>query len=181
MPRLNIESGVWKHFSSMSLLHRVLIGVSLVMLLFSVPIDIMRHVYMWTAVLQGDEDAVDPYRRLIGHCECFLRDEQGRLPSCVRAYSTVWTAPTLIQIFIFSLLLLTRGGSSPAVLSMLAGAYAAVIIVLLMLFTDCGVLTEDDCYIMYLLLPNIVYAAVLMMYTFRASSTPRHTQHASYL
>lgn len=162
MFRVNILRGFRRYFWSMSSTRLLLLLSSGILIALSVPIDILRQQYVWS-VLSREEEESDVYRRLIGHCECFTRDESGRLPQCVRAYSSVWMAITLLQFFITIVLLLLE--KHPYLLQLLSGAYAAIITVLFTLFVDCGVLTEDDCNLIYLLLPPLAYSCGLLAYT----------------
>lgn len=137
-----------------------LFGLGLLWLVVSMPIDIMRHQYMWTGRASVEEEERDAYRGLVGHCECFQRDESGHLPRCVRAYSTVWTLTTVLQLLLLLVLLHPEGG---VVLHWLSGGYVVTVLILFGLFIDCGALTEDDCYLMYLLLPLLLYALLLLL------------------
>lgn len=168
MLRVNVLRAFRRYFWSMSSTRLLLLLSSCVLIAVSVPIDILRQQYVWS-VLDREQEKNDMYRRLIGHCECFTRDESGMLPQCVRAYSTVWIAVTLLQFFITIVLLLLE--KHPYLLQLLSGAYAAIITVLFTLFVDCGVLTEDDCGIVYLLLPPLVYSCALLVYTVRQAQS----------
>lgn len=154
------------HFAVMSLMQKLLMLMSILLFIVSIPIDILRHGYMWTSVMNSQEDEQDAYHRLIGHCECFLRDSEGRLPECVRAYSTIWTTLTVLELLIAAALLITTAYSAN-ILSLLSGAYAAITFILLVVFTDCGVLTEDDCHLVYLLIPQLAYAVAILVYSVR--------------
>lgn len=178
MNRFNVQNGVKKHFSSMCLTQKVLIVSGLLILMFQIPIDILRESYMWTGVMNEEQDKLDLYRKLIGHCECFLRDGSGKLQPCMRAYSSVWSAVSVLQFFCVATLILTK---SQKFIGVLAGAYTAIIITLFVLFTDCGVLTEDDCYIVYLLLPNIIYAIVLVIHNFSQQKYVSNSCKPNYL
>ena len=157
---LDIEGGVRRYFCSMNKTRLLLFVFSFVLVVIHIPIDILRQQYVWTE-MNEEQEKIDTYRVLVGHCECFIRDTEGKLPSCVRAYSMVWTGVTVLQFFITVALLSTEWIQ---LLHHLTGAYVATVIILFCLFIDCGVLTEDDCYIVYLLSPVLIYAGVLLIY-----------------
>lgn len=165
---MDIGSGVRRYVSSMSRARLWLFGAGLLLFVMSLPVDILRHQYVWTSKMDSVQEKGDAYRGLIGHCDCFERDERGHLPACVRAYSTVWSLTTVLQL---SLLLLLLLGSNSGLFQLLCGGYAATVCCLLVLFIDCGVLTEDDCFLIYLLLPLMGYALALLLVVGTSSSS----------
>lgn len=159
---VDILNGVRRYAHSLSRARLCLAGVGLLLFITSLPMDILRHHYVWTSTMDKQQEEADAYSGLIGHCECFERDAQGHLPACVRAYSTVWSLTTVLQFLLLFLLLLSSECSH--MLRLLCGAYVATVCNLFVLFIDCGALTEDDCFLMYLLLPLLVYSIGLICF-----------------
>lgn len=166
---VDIGGGLRRYIYSMNKLKLLLFVASFVLLIVSVPIDILRHQYVWSQKLDRQKEEADMYRALVGHCDCFQRDNMGKLPACIRAYSMVWSLVTVIQCLITLFLLLYTDWCY--VHHLLTGSYTATVVILLALFTDCGALTEDDCNIAYLLVPNIMYTIALLFYAVRQRKT----------